>query len=48
MISTSNAYRVRHYAKSALNGFQTLDTETAVENAKSDLLNITALLGLDH
>ena len=29
--------RLRRYAKAALNGFDTLDTVTAVENAKSDI-----------
>lgn len=37
--------RIRHYAKSAINGFETLDTETAIENAKFDLLAILRLVG---
>jgi hypothetical protein len=36
------------YAKSALNGFETLDAETAAENAKSDLEAILRLLGADN
>lgn len=39
--------RIRHYAKSAINGFDTLDTETAIENAKFDLRSILRLLGTD-
>lgn len=34
--------RIRFYARSALNGFETLDPEDAIENAKHDL---RALLG---
>lgn len=37
--------RIRHYAKSALNGFDTLDPETALENAKSDLHSIILHMG---
>lgn len=37
--------RIRYYAKSALNGFDTLDTETAIENAKSDLHSIILHMG---
>lgn len=40
--------RIRHYAKSAINGFETLDTETAIENAKFDLRSILRLLGADN
>lgn len=36
-MSPDQTHTVRHYAKSALNGFGTLDAETAIENAKSDL-----------
>lgn len=39
--------RIRHIAKSAINGFDTLDTETAIENAKFDLRSILRLLGAD-
>lgn len=39
---------IRHYAKSAINGFETLDTETAIENAKSDLTSILRLIGAEN
>lgn len=46
-LAVSEVYRkVKHYAKSGLNGFETLDRETATENAKSDLYSI--LREIDH
>lgn len=39
--------RIAWYAKSALNGFEDLDIETAAANARSDLKAILRLLAAD-
>ncbi len=36
--------QVRWYAQSALNGFETLESEDAIENAKADLRSLLAYL----
>ena len=37
--------QVRYYAQSALSGFDTLDSEAAIQNARHDLAALIAYLG---
>lgn len=41
--------QIRWYAQSAISGFDTLDADDAIENAKADLLSLMAYLdGIDQ